>query len=166
MPFIELHNKDGEVVDYAHVDYEDVGRVAQRNWSISNGYARCSYRHPDGKVSTLPMARFILGLEHGDKRVVDHINHDTLDNRRRNLRIVSNVENARNRVSKHKKCAGVYLISKGPRRVGQYVVQIKINGGNKHVGYFNNEADAIAARRAAVRKYWPNTPSAADAGMV
>ncbi len=37
--------------------------------------------------------RYLMGLEPGDKREVDHINGDTLDNRRENLEIVSAGEN-------------------------------------------------------------------------
>jgi hypothetical protein len=50
-----------------------------------------------GRRVTFYMHREILGLKHGDRRVVDHINHDALDNRRKNLRIATRLENAQNR---------------------------------------------------------------------
>lgn len=43
-----------------------------------------------------PMHRQIMGLPRGDLRVVDHINHDTLDNRRCNLRIATHQQNMQN----------------------------------------------------------------------
>lgn len=43
------------------------------------------------------MHRFIMGLGPGDPREVDHLNHNGLDNRRENLRIVSHLENGQNR---------------------------------------------------------------------
>jgi hypothetical protein len=44
------------------------------------------------------MHRFILGLHHGDPRTGDHVNSlDTLDNRRKNLRLANKTEQAYNR---------------------------------------------------------------------
>ncbi|GAH21431.1 unnamed protein product, partial [marine sediment metagenome] len=42
-----------------------------------------------GKNIQIPMHRQILGLKPGDGKIVDHINRNPLDNRRVNLRIVS-----------------------------------------------------------------------------
>ncbi len=65
-------------------------------WYGRNYYADSTVKI-DGKWQVLKMHRIILGLEIGDKRHGDHINHDTLDNRRGNLRIVTPAENNRNR---------------------------------------------------------------------
>lgn len=50
------------------------------------------WRYPKKKIR---MHRFIMGLGTGfeDERVVDHINDDSLDNRRENLSIVTQDEN-------------------------------------------------------------------------
>lgn len=71
---------------FAKVDNEDFDRVKNINWRYSNGYAR------SGK-STF-MHRFILGVT-GDIKI-DHIFHDTIDNRKSQLRIASTLENNRN----------------------------------------------------------------------
>ena len=44
------------------------------------------------------MHRFIMNAEKGS--VIDHINCDKLDNRKSNLRIVSNSQNAQNSIKK------------------------------------------------------------------
>jgi len=60
------------------------------------------------------MHRFIIGVE--DSKVhVDHINHDTLDNRKSNLRLCTNAENIRNqkiRKGGSSKYKGVYKFSR------------------------------------------------------
>jgi hypothetical protein len=52
------------------------------------------------------MHRMILGLTVGDKREGDHKNHDTLDNRRSNLRIAKRGENARNQLRRRDNKSG------------------------------------------------------------
>jgi hypothetical protein len=46
---------------------------------------------------SISMHRTILGLPFGDPRIGDHINHDTLDNRRSNLRIVEPLQSTWNK---------------------------------------------------------------------
>lgn len=75
-----------------------------------------------------------------------------MDNRLENLRDVSNRENARNqKISKNNTSGtlGVYFY----KRDQNYQASIKINGKIKHLGYFKNKEEAIAARAAANIKY-------------
>jgi hypothetical protein len=51
----------------------------------------------NGKVRNLSMHRLILGLDFGDQRLGDHRDSHTLDNRRFNLRIATQPQNAANR---------------------------------------------------------------------
>lgn len=66
-------------------------------WSVNTKsfYAVRTIRE-DGTKSTERMHRRIMRLGIGDRRQVDHQDHDTLDNRRSNLRIVTNRENHEN----------------------------------------------------------------------
>lgn len=77
----------------ALIDAEDYPRVSQYRWTcLNNGSTQARI----GK-ERVQMHRFILGLTKDDKRVVDHINHNKLDNRRCNLRIVTHTQNMWNR---------------------------------------------------------------------
>ena len=60
-------------------------------------YAVRGVLRPHGNFGPERMHRQILGLKYRDKRQSDHKNHDTLDNRRGNLRIVSSYQNRLNR---------------------------------------------------------------------
>lgn len=85
--------------------------------------------------------------------LIDHINHDGLDNRRKNLRLASHLDNVRY----HRKgeCAtskyiGVYW-SKDHNR---WVSRIHVNKKIIHLGYFRNEDDAAIAYNEAADKYF------------
>lgn len=95
---IPLHGRQG-VVGYALVSVEDAQMVsAHRWWLAKNGYAVAAGPRPERKH--IYMHRLITGALDGDRRVVvDHKNRDRLDNRRSNLRIVSQAENLANNAS-------------------------------------------------------------------
>lgn len=75
---------------------------------------------------------------------IDHINHKRDDNRIVNLRKVTKSENHRNtsRASNNKSgITGIYWF----KRTGKWKVQIKVEGKQIHLGYFD---DIDAARKA------------------
>lgn len=83
-------------------DYEDLMRFKWHAvWSKNTGsfYAsRSARKHEREQFSkNVQMHRYILNLRKGDGLEGDHINHDTLDNRRQNLRRATRLENSRNR---------------------------------------------------------------------
>jgi len=99
--YCEIPLTKGQVAIIDSIDFEAVSRF---KWcSMWNQYTHSFYAYRwvlrDGKGTTQYMHRFLMELAHGDKRQVDHFNHDTLDNRRSNLRIVTQSENAKNRKS-------------------------------------------------------------------
>lgn len=71
--------------------------------------------------------RVILGIVfEGRAKQGDHINHDTLNNRRNNLRIVPNRENSANRVDQSKYGVGVAFDKLS--KINPYRVRVLING--------------------------------------
>ncbi len=92
---IELTQGKVTIVNEKHYDWLSQWKwCAQRN--NDNFYAVRTFwigNHCFG----LKMHRVILGLTAGDKRLVDHVNLDGLDNREENLRIATTSKNAMNR---------------------------------------------------------------------
>lgn len=87
--YVGMTNRDGEVIAEAQVDVDDLPRVATRRWCLSSGWARSSETR-QGKVRQVFLHRFLLDLDTGNPGRVIHLNGDRLDNRRENLRTLSN----------------------------------------------------------------------------
>lgn len=131
----------------AIVDADDFDRVSAYRWYTQNmGYAARTTPVAEGKRLVL-MHRFIM--EPPDGLWVDHINGDTLDNRRINLRLATPRQNSMNQRSR----GGVPYrgVSWNPRRK-QYQAKIKFNGKQQHLGWFNHPiAAALICDRAAIK---------------
>ena len=120
-----LHIKNKEVF----IDKEDFELVSRYKWHI-NGSGYAVWRGiRDGRKRTVRMHRLITDCP-ADK-IVDHINHNTLDNRRANLRICTHSDNMRNRTDQGKG----YWFQKQNRN---WVVEVN----NKHIGCFPTEERA------------------------
>jgi len=77
---------------------------------------------------TYKLHRLIMGVE--SKVRVDHINHNTLDNRKENLRIVSIMQNAKHRESKNKNNKSGYRNVSLDKRANEWMVQLQVDGKN------------------------------------
>lgn len=87
--------------------------------------------------------RFVMGLyneEYNIRRVVDHINGDSLDNRKSNLRVCSHSENMLN-IRKKDKIVGVNL-----KKDGRYAARIMNNYKSINIGIYNTYEEAVLAR--------------------
>ena len=85
-----------------------------------------------------PIHRFVLGLTDGTLHV-DHINHDTLDNRTINLRAVSPRMNAWNRRDNKSGFPGVSW----NKETKKWRAQLNLNGKQTHLGYFSSKEEAF-----------------------
>jgi hypothetical protein len=85
--------------------------------------------------------------------LIDHINHNGLDNRKANLRIATQADNSRNarypKVNTSSKYRGVWY----NKRKNRWRAVIGINNKRKHIGYFHNELEAAKAYDEAAKKY-------------
>lgn len=117
---------------FAKVDNEDFYRVNEVCWTfMKRGYCMNFYL---GK-----MHRFIMDCP--EDMIVDHINRDKLDNRKGNLRICTNKDNAKNRNIKNgytSKYKGVYWNKKSKK----WRASITSDEKRFHLGMFENEEEA------------------------
>lgn len=135
---------------YVLIDEDMFDVLSKYNWN-----ERKSSKDHTSYASTrdnVKMHRLIMGLKVGDKRLVDHINHNGLDNRRCNLRVCTNAENTRNaRPSKNatSKYKGVSV-----SKCNTYVSRIRVDGKLIQLGTFKSELEAAEKYDVAAKKYF------------
>lgn len=85
---------------------------------------------------------------------VDHINGNTLDNRKQNLRIVSNADNLKNRTKlPSNNTSGVIGVRYRKDR-NKWYAEIQYNNNKINLGSYIEKNDAIKVRLAAELKYF------------
>lgn len=80
-----------------------------------------------------------------DGYVIDHIDHNTINNNIHNLRCVKRIDNQRNmkrRIDNTSGCVGVYW----HKAAGKWMASIGVNGKSKYIGLFDSVVDAVNAR--------------------
>ena len=138
------------------VDFYELSKVkwqAEYNAATRSFYAVRSIPHPqrNNKQTIERMARRIMGLSFGDRRQVDHINHNTLDNRRDNLRIVTARENSENRTNVSDFGPGVYFKKDG-KRSRPFQAHAYVAGKKHSLGCYKTKEEAQEARRMFLEK--------------
>lgn len=148
---IFLIDKNNEICAKALIDLDDVDKVKNIKWHRSD-LQRSTYYCLSNDLEWKRIHRLIMGVT--DKNiVVDHINHNGLDNRKSNLRICTSGQNtcncltSKNNKSGHK---GVYW-SKERKK---WCAQISINNKTKGLGRYDTIEEAIEAREKAAKEYY------------
>lgn len=130
--------EDGDLADYKWVGYEGwtSGPYAHRNGGVGKGSRPVA-------MHRVIMER-MLGRELVKGETVDHINRNGLDNRRENLRLADHSSNAQNSKRRRDNSSGYKGVcwSKPANRWRAYG---KIDGKQKHLGYFDTAAQAYKA---------------------
>lgn len=142
---IPLYSRLG-VVAFAIVDAADLSLVQGYRWGVlrTHGGIYADFRR-SGRPHLL-MHRLILGVSDGTQ--VDHINRDSLDNRRQNLRAVTHAQNMQNRrvhrgsLSRYR---GVYLDVERQ----MWCAQVRVDGRKAYFQRFRDEESAALAAAAA-----------------
>lgn len=136
-------------------DISDYYKIKEYYWTASAHYHNDTvdyYAIASNKDrKTVSMTRVIMGLDFGDERCVDHINHDVCDNRKSNLRICTKGQNQINQ-GKYKTnksgCTGVHFQN------NKWYAKIVYNKIEYYLGCYDDINEAIKVRKEAEEKYF------------
>jgi len=147
--YMALYDRKGNVNNITMFDSKFIEVVAPFRW--------CSYKHRNTYYVTTTLSEFEqleynkkklriyqLFLEYEKPLMIDHKDHDGLNNLLSNLRIVSNRTNCENRSKVKNKHGYVGLSWHSRDKIWSSTIQV--NGKRVHLGNFQTKEEAAKAR--------------------
>lgn len=146
----------------ALVDDEDYDWLMKYKWHVAKYrgfcYAAYTLNRPSkntksGQTSKkIFMHRLILNAKDGD--ICDHIDGNTLNDQKYNLRIVTHTQNVTNSKKSSRRCSSRFKGVCWAKKSHKWWVVIEVNGKTVDLGYFIDEVEAAKNYDAAARKYF------------
>lgn len=132
------------------VDAGDYERASKHHWTAHYPDGGC---YPATRIGeqVVSLSRFLVDAPDGFE--VDHINHDTRDNRRCNLRVCTSSQNQHNRIKKMT-ASSRYKGVRWNARARKWYAQIGYGGRQEHLGSFSEERDAATAYDTRAKELW------------
>lgn len=135
-----------------YIDLDDYENCKNICWHTNHGkQTEDNYIYGSKDKKQFPLHQFLLGKVEG--LVVDHINHNTMDNRRKNLRMVTLSENAMNQRIKSNNTSGVKGV-RWHKATQKWQVDITVNQKQIYLGVYENFDEAVKVRKQAEEKYF------------
>lgn len=130
------------------VDDEDVERIQEHYWRPDrnieknpNNWYLVSKMKIEGKWYNIRLHRFLMNCPPTGGLYVDHINNNTLDNRKMNLRFATVAENAANTIRKVKSASGYKGVHWNDKS-GKWVARVGRKTKGVYLGYWDKPEDA------------------------
>ena len=142
----------------ALVDDEDYEEVSAYNWyahycPFGGGTWYAYYGGTShGERIRLKMHRMIMNAP--DDTLIDHVDHDGLNNQKSNLRLCSKTENGQNRKGPTITNPTGYRGVSVRQHTKRFMARICVNGKSIYLGYYNTPSEAHSAFEEAARKYF------------
>ena len=144
---ITLYNNKNEIIATTKIDLDDIEKVDKYKWCVQTGRGYSYVMN--SKLGQLH--RFLMNCPNDMQ--VDHINHDTFDNRKENLRVCTSQENSWNSKIQTNNSSGYTGVKK---KGDNWEAQIIINKDTIKLGVFSTVEEAVEARKQAEIRYYKN----------
>ncbi len=139
------------------IDNDDLEKCSKLTWHYAKN-KDSKYIQTRIKGKMIKLHRYIMNMNNSNL-VVDHINRNSLDNRKSNLRICSYKENSFNKSIRVDNTSGIPGVS-FHKTNKKWRAKIKYNNLTIHLGYFEDINEALINRRVAEEilfgEYSPN----------
>ena len=134
------------------VDDEDYQRVLEHSWSLKISGNEYSYvvMNRRRSLGPLPIASFLMNTK---GIIYDHIDRNSLNNQKSNLRIASYSQNAMNRSKQKGNYSCKYKGVGWHKRQQEWIARISFNNKMLWLGGFPTAEEAAKAYNAAAIKY-------------
>lgn len=148
MKLIRLSNSRRKAI----VDDRDYPRVSKHNWSL-NVRDDCA-QTCNSIIGRKSMHRFIMNAERGIQ--IDHRDLNRLNNRRKNLRRATNLQNCRNKkkLIRNGKCSSRYKGVCWHAVSSSWTARIRVLNKRLHLGCFKTQISAARAYDKAAIKHF------------
>jgi HNH endonuclease/AP2 domain len=134
--------------EHALIDAADVPLVEWINWTVvipaSAQHKAIPYvtGHVEKRGKSVYVHGRIMNVQPGE--FVDHLDHNTLDCRRDNLRVCSKSQNAMN-MKKRRGCSSIYKGVSFEKKCGAWSANITLDYQQRYLGIFATEIEAAHA---------------------
>lgn len=122
------------------VDDEDFDRLNQFKWYWTGRYVIRNLKLPGNKRTTKSLHREVLNLSK-NILLVDHIDRNTLNNQKINLRLVNNLQNNMNRKIQVNNTSGYKGVTFN-KKMSKWRGQIYFKNKYIYLGYFHDPKEA------------------------
>lgn len=144
-------NNDAEFI----FDLEDYDKIKKYTWHLStNGYVITTiYKRKTKEHKGMMLHRYLMNVQDipWNKCVIDHINGNIKDNRKLNLRVVTQSENGMNsKLSKNNTSGVVGVVQQN----NKWAAYIRYKTEQIYLGIFDTFEEAVKTRKEAEEKYF------------